>query len=358
MIRLNHILAVAAATLGLGAFAPAAHAQAQGACAGDGAISYVCGPLNVEDMALAPETPWLIASGMAGPGHPAGQLYLIDVEHDVFKPLTPDVSGPAKAPYAACPGPLDLAKLAPHGLAVRRGHWGLHTLYLVNHGGRESIEIFDIDVKSGEPKLTWIGCVVLPAGASGNAVAPLPDDGFVATRFQTAGDAKSFEKMTRLEKDGLLYEWSPKTGFKVIPDSQMSGANGVEASPDGKWIYANAWPEQRVIRFDRGGGSKPVSVKLDFLPDNIRWAPDGKLLVGGQDGDIKTLIGCDKPRCWHGWSVVKLDPVTMKVTPVLHHEGAPDVFADATVGVQVGRELWVGTYRGDRVVHTPAPDLP
>ena len=332
-----------------------APAHAAESCAPEGRINYLCGPHNVEDMVQLKGTPWIIASGMTGPGQPAGQLYLIDSSARSWKPLAFDVSGPARAPYAACPGAPDPAKLAPHGVALRQGESPHPTLYVVNHAGRESIEIFDVDTPATHPRLRWIGCVVLPAGASGNAVAPLPGGGFIATKFQTAGDAQAFDKMSDLVKDGLLYEWDPKTGFSTIPGSEMSGANGVETSADGKWIFANAWPEQRVIRFRRGSNEAPRSVKLDFLPDNIRWAPDGQLLVGGQASDIKTLLKpCPNPSCPHGWTVIKLDPVSLKVTPVAHVAGTA-VFSDATVGVQVGHDLWVGTYRGDRLARTVAP---
>lgn len=340
-------LAALAAVLGLLALAPGA--RAEDACAPEGRMGYVCGPMNAEDLVLTPGTRWIIASGMTGPGRATGGLYLIDSDRKTSKVLTPEVARAAGPPFADCPSPLDLSRFAPHGLAIRPGARRRDTLYVVNHGGRESIEVFDVDASGAEPRLTWIGCVVLPNGASGNAVAPLPGGGFVATKFQTAGDPQAFQKMADGIKDGLLYEWTPKGGFKTVPGSAMSGANGVEVSADGKWIFANAWPEQRVIRFRRGGAGKPVAVKLDFLPDNIRRSPDGKLLVGGQVGPIKTLLSCSG-HCPHEWKVVKLDPVTMKVTPVLDVPGT-DAFSDATVGIEVGRTIWVGTYRGDRVAY-------
>ncbi len=342
-MRQFHVLAAA---VGLLALAPAAHAA--DACAPEGKISYLCGPKNVEDMALMKGGRWIIASGMVGPGDTAGQLYLIDADKQAARTLTPDLSGPARAPYAACPGAPDPARFAPHGVALRPGARGRSTLYVVNHGGRESIEVFDVDASAGEPAVRWIGCVVLPEGVSGNAVAPLPGGGFVATKFETANDPQAFQKMEAGVKDGLLYEWSPKTGFKPVPGSGMSGANGVEASADGKWLFANAWPEKRVIRFRRGSSAQPVAVKVDFLPDNIRMAPDGKLLVTGQASDMATLLSCKTDRCPHAWTVIKLDPVTLKVTPVLQVDGT-QAFSDATVGIQVGGRIWVGTYRGDRV---------
>ncbi len=51
---------------------------------------------------------------------------------------------------------------------------------------------------------------------------------------------------------------------------------------------------------------------------------------------------------------MRLDPVSLKVTPVLHVAGT-DVFSDATTALQVGNELWIGTYKGDRVAYVRLP---
>ena len=327
------------------ASAPASAAS----CAAEGKAHYVCGPANAEDMVLVPGTRWIVVSGMTGPKDPAGHLYLVDSRAKTSSLIAPDVAGPARAPYAACPGPIDMSRIASHGVAIRPGARGHSTLYVVNHGGRESIEVFEVDAAKARPSLTWIGCVVLPDGLSGNAVAPLPDGGFVATKFQQAGDAKSFEKMAAGEKIGALYTWAPKGGFTLVPHSEMIAANGVEVSKDGRWIVANDWPARRVFRFRRGSAAAPASVAMPgFLPDNVRMGADGRILVTGQDGDIKSLLDCGPGPCPHSWTVVSLDPATMKLTPVTRVKGTL-AFSDATVALSVGHELWVGTYRGDRV---------
>jgi hypothetical protein len=300
--------------------------------------------VNVEDMVLTPGTSWIIGTSDRPKD---GRLYLIDAKAKSFKDLAVDLGGPAKAPFQDCPRPLKPGEMIPHGIALRPGAGGRHTLYVVNHGGRESIEVFQLDASAGEPKGKWIGCVVLPDGVSGNGVAPLPGGGFVASKFMTANDPKAFQKMAAGEKDGLVYTWRPGEGFKVVPGSQMAGANGVEAWRG--YVFANNWPGGRVYRFGPGGEVKSVSV--DFLPDNLRYGPDGKLIVTGQAMDIKTALSCPKARCPHGWTAVRLDPSTMKVTPLVHVEGT-DVFGDATTVLQVGHELWAGTYLGDRVAWT------
>ena len=140
--------------------------------------------------------------------------------------------------------------------------------------------------------------------------------------------------------------------IQSVPGTALPGDNGVEVTADGKWLFVNAWPQKRVLRYRRGSGEAPVSVSLDFLPDNLHWAPDGRLLVTGQVSDLATLLECTQTRCPHGWAVVALDPQTLKVTPVLRVEGT-ESFSDATGAIQVGDEIWVGTYRGDRIAHVP-----
>jgi hypothetical protein len=348
-MRINMNGAIAVALLAALVWLHGPPASAAAACKAEGRVHYLCGPANVEDMVPAPGTRWIIASGMApesGPGH----LYLVDSAAKTFAEARLDVSGPARAPYRDCPGPLDPAKMAPHGLGLRPGRNGLSTLYVVNHGGRQSIEIFEVDTRGARPALRWIGCEVLPDTASGNGVAPLPGGGFAADKFQQAGDPRAFQKMAALEKTGVLYVWTPGAGFKPVAGSELSGDNGVETSADGRFLFVNAWPEQRVVRFDRRGLLPPASVHVDFLPDNVRREPGGRLLVTGQGPDIRTLLSCQRARCPHAWTVVRLDPVTMKVTPVLHVDGT-DAFSDATTALRVGDELWVGTYRGDRVAY-------
>jgi hypothetical protein len=89
-------------------------------------------------------------------------------------------------------------------------------------------------------------------------------------------------------------------------------------------------------------------VKVDFNPDNLRWAPDGTIFVTGQ------FLNPQKMEGRHGWATVRLDPKTMQVTPVVKEPGYPE-FDDATSAVQVGKTLWFGTFRGDRIAYRPAP---
>ena len=68
--------------------------------------------------------------------------------------------------------------------------------------------------------------------------------------------------------------------------------------------------------------------------DNIRWAADGTLLAAGQGGGASI--------------VVKVDPKTLRLREIVRHGDTP-AFGASTVAVEVGKELWVGSFRGDRL---------
>src|SRR4051812_2618840 len=113
---------------------------AEGAARATAALEFVHGPVNVEDVALVPGTPWLVGSGMTSRSHPTGALHLIDTEAMTWQRVAPDAR-PARhdARYGPA-GPPDPARFDAHGLALRAAEGGVHTLYVVNHGGREAIE--------------------------------------------------------------------------------------------------------------------------------------------------------------------------------------------------------------------------
>jgi SMP-30/Gluconolactonase/LRE-like region len=327
-------------------------------CNPAGKLDFVCGPLNSEDLVRVPGTEWIVASGMAGgAAGERGSLHLVDARDNASKTLFPDGNPKVrwdKATYGDCPSPPQLSKFTAHGLNLRPGENGLDTLYVVNHGGRESIEIFELDTKGAEPTVAWIGCAVMPPHTWPNSVAPLPDGGMVVTDMFDPKDAKAADKLAAGKITGAVYEWQPHSGFKLVPDSRMSGNNGIEVSPDGKWIYVDAWGSKQVVRLARGGGAAGRKVvPAGFLVDNLRWAPDGRLIVAGQNVPAKRVFGCFQshaPRCTQAWRIDSLDTATMRLTPVISEAGNPE-FGSATVGLEVGATMYVGTFRGDRIAH-------
>lgn len=323
----------------------AAVAQNTAPCSPAGNIQFVCGQEAPEDLVYLPGTDWVVASSYGG----NGGIRLISVREKTSTTLYPSAAAKDqldKKTYDTCPGAPDAddkAKFTTHGLALRVGRNSTHTLYAVHHGKRESIEVFEIDTKPKMPAVTWIGCAVAPDPIGLNSVVPLPGDGFIATNFleRGANANASRTKMMAGENNGELWEWHTGKGWTKVPGSETAGANGVEVSKDGKTLYVAAWGSQSFFRMSRG--QTPVkrdSIQLGFRVDNIRFAPDGSILASGQGQRTS--------------NVVRIDPGTLKVTELINQ---PDTnsFGSGTVAVPIGNELWVGSFRGDRIAVFPAP---
>ena len=249
------------------------------------------------------------------------------------------------------------AQLSPHGLSVRPSADGRHQLYVVNHGGQESVEIFELDARGPTPALAWTGSAVLPEGASGNAVAPLPEGGFVVTKmYDTRRKDQVIEDFIAHRVTGLVLEWRPPRAGRSCLTANWPAANGVAASDDGAWIYAASWTDGYVVRLPRAGGAgEPVKTPLGFLVDNLRIAPDGSILAAGQDAPIEEVLAPHAPGHHAiGSAVARIDPLTMESEIVLRL-GATAEFSHGTTGLVVGDELWLETYRGDRIACLPLP---
>jgi hypothetical protein len=337
--------------------------QQPASCTPSGPIRFVCGQAGPEDLVAVPGTPWLIASGYSA----EGGLFLIDTKAASSTRLFPTASSkdqPDAKTYATCPGPpagADRERFRTHGLFLKAGQGSRHVLYAVHHGARESVEVFDLDVRSTPPVLTWIGCAVAPDPVGLNAVVALPDGGFAATNFdprQPAGARGGgfTSALTAGENNGEVWEWHPASGWAKVPGSEASGANGIEISKDGKWYYVAQWGSQSFVRLSRG--QTPVKrdvIPLGFRVDNVRWAPDGMLLVAGQGGGnapAGAARGGAAPAV--STSVIgKIDPDKMTYREIINYPTS-DVLSASTVAVQVGDEFWVGSFRGDRIARYPA----
>lgn len=322
--------------------------QGTAGCGRVGNVQFVCGQEAPEDLVLVPGSEWVVASVLST----KGGVRLINVRDKtttVAYPTSVSKDRLDAKTYDSCPGPPDAeqkASFRTHGLAIREGRNSVHTLYVVHHGKRESIEVFEVDARSKPPALTWVGCAVAPDPIGLNEVVALPDGGFVATDFLARGiDAGARGKMMAGENNGALWEWHTGKGWTKIPGSEAAGANGLEISKDGKWFYVAAWGSQSFFRLSRG--QTPVKrdvVPLGFRVDNVRWAPDGSLLAAGQGGAAPMQTS----------NVVKIDPNTLKVQEIVRHPNSPE-FGAGTVALQVGKEIWVGSFRGDRIAVFPAP---
>ena len=316
----------------------------------DQLAGYISGPVNAEDLVVAPGGEWVLTSGMTGPTAPLGRLYAVNVTdgacNEIF-PYRATTSLNARR-FDAQPD-LDPFKFRPHGIDVTLRPDGRTELYVVNHGGSESVEVFEVDLDAPRPALKWLGGVRLPGNAVGNGVAAI-DDGFVVS---TTGDPQgrlevSVEAAMAGADTGGVLEWSPSRGWSSLPGTQINTANGVAVSPDGKWIYLGGWKSRCLKKIQRGTADpEAITMGVEIMVDNLTWAASGRLLAAGTYGtsvaDFLAGHFGPNPRMGIPSQVLGVDPETLATELLIDY--GPDIFGAATTALQVGREIWVGTAR-------------
>ncbi len=331
-----------------GSLGPAVSAEDN--CAPSGDLSFVCGPTSVEDLVIVPGTHWLIGSGMME-GRTPGKLHLINAVNKTWEVLYPGPAAhnvPDRINFPSCPGSPDPSAFGAHGIAIS-GDGGKKSVILAVNHGREAIEVFHLDASGAKPVISWVGCVSMGETNFGNSVAFLPDGGFVATKFYDTKAPGGVASIFAGGTTGGVTEWHPKTGLKTLPGTDVAGANGIEVSGNGKFIYVAAWGSQELVRYSRGTGPlRKDVVKLGFCPDNLRWTADRKLIIAGQN-TVPGVSDRGFPK-FKGWTVVKLDPDTLKFTQVAKDDGSSP-FQNVSAAVELDSTLWLGVYAGNRVAY-------
>ena len=351
--------------LGFAAAVTAAVSAQQGAapsgCAPAAGLTFICGLQNPEDLVSVPGTPWLLTSGMA----PGAGLSLVDTQARAVRKLYAPGTANARADrgrFANCPGPLDPAQAVLHGLALRSAAGGRYTVYATNHGGRESVEAFELSVAPGgaasSASATWIGCVVLPPARAANSVAAFSDGTLVATVLMLPG--RTFQDAFAMRNTGIVLQWTPgTTGFVELKGTELVANNGIETSPDDREFYVASTPTRRVYSFSRdkpGGGPLRFAQLKDFGPDNVRWTSENRLITAGLIDDEPACGGRPKDengiRCPMGYAVATIDPRTMTATEIARGPRTPS-FTGTAMAAVVGNELWLGSFFADRLAYRP-----
>jgi len=333
------------------------------AIAGDrpdsGDIKYLHGPKNAEDLQPLGDTQWLVTSGLNGQASKTndnGHIYLVNRKEKKFEEFFPGATpqfNHDKVMFNACPSPINPNNFSAHGLALRKKSSGLYRLYVINHGEREAIEVFNIDAKSAKPAISWAGCVLLPKEIMANSVAILPDGGFLTTKYFDPTVPNSIRELVQGKITGGVYEWHPGDDVKAIHGTELSGANGITLSPDYKWVYVTAFGTREIARFNRT--KSPITmekVKIGIMPDNIRWGDDGMLYTVGNN--YVPPAECKNPPCRTGWSVFSVHPETLELKRVTGVDQTATQ-QNGTTALAVGNEIWVGTFSGDRIGYFPKP---
>jgi hypothetical protein len=315
-------------------------------------LQFVCGLEKPEDLARIPDSRWLIASGFAdGAG-----LKLIDTLRRTAELW--HTAGTQRAPrplYAECQAPPDPQLFNAQGLSLRRGNSQRHTLYVANHGGRESIEIFTVDAANAKPALVWNGCVRMPTGTAANSVASYSDGTILATVLTHPGT--TITDFVRGSATGGVYEWSPHSKqWRLLPGTQLPGNNGLETARDDSAFYVVAFGWRSLLIYPRDLSTPARRIEAPgFMPDNVHWDGDRLILAGMQydepacGGTRKIIEGkADDMRCHRGYAVAQLDLQSLSFK-MIAYDGPNAAFNGVSAAVVIDDELWLGSYQSDRV---------
>jgi hypothetical protein len=328
----------------------------RGACDQAQPLGSVCGFENPEDVAFAPAADLVVSSQFrifGSGGWLTGLVPGARTPHRLWPPEGAGTHASSAAPPArgsaasalgdpACPPP-DPAVFHPHGIFVdARG-----VLWVVNHGGRDSVEAFAIDGTGDAARLTWRGCMVLPAGTSGNDVAVGPDGDVIVSNYASSpGSLVDNVKIGFGWITGDVLRWRPDAGWSHGPNPAASAPNGVALSPDGRTLYYAETGGARLVRIGLDGSGR-AEVAVPGGPDNLSWTESGTLYLASHTSSA-AFLGCLVGRaCRSSWVLLEIDPQTLHVDEVLPHDGA--VVGAVASAQQVGDLVYLGAVFGDRI---------
>jgi len=334
------------ALLGVAALGAAAcGGEPRGPCGQSEPLGSVCGFENPEDVAYSAASNLLVVSEFRILGK-GGSLSGLTPGASTPRRLWPGESAASEPDPAAgdptCSAP-DPAVFHPHGIFVDLKN----ELHVVNHGGRDSIEIFAIRDVGDAATLVWRGCIELPPGTSGNDLAVSADGDVVVSNYSSAVDSiLDNVKIGFGMATGDVLRWRRGVGWRHVPGTTASAANGVALSPDGKTLYYAETGGGRFVRIGLDGSDR-AAIPIAGAPDNLSWTSRGTLYLASHTSNV-AFLGClTRKACRSPWVLLEIDPVTMRADEVLAHDGA--VVGAVASAQQVGDLVYLGAVFGDRI---------
>ena len=314
-------------------------------------LTAICGIEAPEDL-VALDDRYLIVSSLAVSDH----LYLLDTEQDEIIPMTTRLTVPRPEERwgdVACMPPVYMVS---HGIDLSRSDDEARLL-VVNHGSRESVEMFALRGDAQAPTLEWRGCVMAAENAQFNDVAALPDGGFLAT--DPLGASWQLPRMIAGAfgmDTGRVYRWESSAGYREVPNTEGAYPNGITLAADAKSFYLNLYLNGEVREHDLESGEvlRRVAVKK---PDNSTLTPDGRLLVASHRANIlsmmKAVASDAGERNRIAFDVMYIDLERFGTRALYSDDGSS--LGGASVAVPVGDVLYLGAFRGDRMLRVEMP---
>ncbi|RLQ21037.1 hypothetical protein DWB85_14150 [Seongchinamella sediminis] len=308
---------------------------------------------NPEDLALLPDKETLLVSEFGdNHGTEPGALVFYDITTQTRRLGYSGDSHEQPTEYwgdKSCEDPPGTV-FSPHGIDLSQRADGRWQLLVVQHGGRESIEFFELVDTDRVPRLLWRGCAVASEDTSLNSVAAGRDGELFATKMQSTSSSWNADPGS---PSGLVYRWSKRSGFDPVPRSEGHMLNGIAASKDGKTLFVVYSGENLVKKIDAQSGEVLDSAVVKSV-DNIKWSADAQVLVAASftgSASVDDFARCTSAElgvCPIAFSIVELNPGSLEEQTLFYDPNAP--MGAGTVGLKVGSTLFIGTFSGNRIL--------
>jgi len=236
-----------------------------------GSIERSVGLPGVEDMQISYEDDFMLLSsddraGRRDGAAKQGHLYYIDLSHTSFEPI--QLTSDLKIPFY------------PHGISMIRSAPQVYKVYAVNHvNGSHSIEVFDLYKDS----LIHIQTLKDASMLSPNDIVALDEERFYFTNDHgyTKGIGKLGEEYLGWAVSNVVY--FDGTSYREVADG-IAYANGINLDVKRNLLFV-ASPRNFLVKVFQ----RKESGDLEFIEDidcgtgvdNIEFAPDGKIWIGG-----------------------------------------------------------------------------
>ncbi len=329
-------------------------------CVDQGNLHPVCGLQSPEDIAIVPGGDYLLLSELGSMGERPGRIVLFNVADESWKPLFP--VGAALAPRelqgdANCTEPPG-AEMSPHGTHLVQLEDGSWRYLVVNHGGREAVELFSLQLSpSSEPGLQWQGCVFPADNTLVNDVVGLSNGDVIYTRMFHPQDILGQVRGLLGFDTGDVWRWNKHSGVRLLPGTAGSLTNGIEVSPDEHFIFINQYMDKEIHKYDLAG-EQVVGIGHVAHADNSAWGPGGELWLASQAMELPVYQACTRDQsitCGMSFEIVALDPQTMKTRVIFRHQGPP--MGAATVATAHRGKVYIGSFLGDRLLVVPLAEF-
>lgn len=321
-------------------------------CEPVGDIRPVCGMQTPEDMAALPDDRHLLLAHFGGMHNASGSLGLFDTSTEQLTPLYAGLTadGDASSGPWGDPDCHPEQAFSPHGTHLGQLADGRWRYLVVNHGGRESIDMFELLGEGADSRLAWRGCMLAPPDTVINDVVGLSGGDVVFSRmFHHGGFWENLQSVVGFDT-GELWRWSRVGGARILPGTAARQPNGLELSADERYVFANMYVNKALWKIDVDTGEVVATAPVAHA-DNSAWGSDGRLWVVTHTGGIMTTAACfssQETPCTAPFAIIAVDPDTLAMETVFEHEGAP--MGAATIAVPVAGRVYMGSFVGDRLI--------